>query len=91
MRDLAVLFIHLIATIGKLLGPGGDRSIIAESLLLKHRRERLRCACFNTETRPLGEPLCRPFGSSGGLQPGQDGGAAEASIFLTIRTVKTVS
>ena len=37
MRDLAVLFIHLIATIGKLLGPGGARSIIAESLLLKHQ------------------------------------------------------
>ena len=37
MRDLPVLFIHLIATIGKLIGPGGARSVIAESLLLKHQ------------------------------------------------------
>lgn len=37
MRDLAVLFIHLIATVAKLLLPGGARSVIAESLLLKHQ------------------------------------------------------
>ena len=37
MRDLAVLSIHLIATLVKLLGRGGARSVIAESLLLKHQ------------------------------------------------------
>src|SRR6516165_2203242 len=37
MRDLVVLFIHLIATLARLLGPGGARSIVAESLLLKHQ------------------------------------------------------
>ena len=37
MRDLAVLFIHLIATIGKLIGPRGARSVIAESLFLKQQ------------------------------------------------------
>ena len=37
MRDLVVLFIHFIATLARLLGPGGARSIVAESLLLKHR------------------------------------------------------
>ena len=37
MRNLAVLFIHLIATLARLLGPGGVRSIVAESLLLKHQ------------------------------------------------------
>lgn len=37
MRDLALLLIHLIATVAKLLLPGGARSIIAESLLLKHQ------------------------------------------------------
>lgn len=31
------LLIHLIVTIAKLLLPGGARSIIAESLLLKHQ------------------------------------------------------
>ena len=37
MRDLAILFIHLIATIAKLIGPGGARAVIAESLLAKHQ------------------------------------------------------
>jgi putative transposase len=37
MRKLAVLFIHLIATLARLLGPGGVRSIVAESLLLKQQ------------------------------------------------------
>ena len=37
MRDLAILFIHLIVTIARLFGPGGARSVIAESLLVKHQ------------------------------------------------------
>ena len=37
MRDLAVLFVHLIATVVKLLRPGGARALVAESLLLKHQ------------------------------------------------------
>ena len=37
MRDLVVLFIDFIATLARLLRPGGARSIVAESLLLKHQ------------------------------------------------------
>jgi putative transposase len=37
MRDLAMIFIHLLVTIARLLGPGGTRSVIAESLLVKHQ------------------------------------------------------
>ena len=37
MRSLAVLFIHLIAVLARLLGTGGVRSVVAESLLLKHQ------------------------------------------------------
>ena len=37
MHNLVVLFIHFIATLARLLGPGGVRSIVAESLLLKHQ------------------------------------------------------
>ena len=37
MRDLILLFIHLIATIARLLGPGGLRSVLAESLLVKQQ------------------------------------------------------
>ena len=37
MRDLLILFIHLITTVARLLGPGGARSVVAESLLIKHQ------------------------------------------------------
>ena len=37
MRDLAILFIHLIVTTARLFGPSGRRSIVAESLLVKHQ------------------------------------------------------
>jgi hypothetical protein len=37
MHNLVVLFIHFIATLARLLGPGGVRSIVAESLLLATR------------------------------------------------------
>jgi putative transposase len=37
MRHFVVLFIHLIAILTQLLQPGGVRSLIAESLLLKHQ------------------------------------------------------
>jgi hypothetical protein len=37
MRNLIVLFIHFIDTLARLLGPGGVRSLVAESLLLKHQ------------------------------------------------------
>ena len=37
MRHLVVLFIHFFATLVRLLGPGGVRSLVAESLLLKHQ------------------------------------------------------
>ena len=36
VRDLAVLFLHLLATIARLVGPGGARSVVTESLLVKH-------------------------------------------------------
>ena len=35
MRDLFILLVHLIATLARLMGPGGARSVIAESLLVK--------------------------------------------------------
>jgi putative transposase len=37
MRDLAILFIHLIVTVSRLMRPGGGRAVVAESLLLKHQ------------------------------------------------------
>jgi hypothetical protein len=37
MRDLVILFIHLIATFARLLGPGGRRCVVAESVLVKQQ------------------------------------------------------
>ncbi len=37
MRDFSILFVHLVATIARLLGPGGARSVVAESILVKHQ------------------------------------------------------
>jgi hypothetical protein len=37
MRDLAVLLMHLLATVARLMGPGGARFVVAESVLVKHQ------------------------------------------------------
>lgn len=37
MRDLATLLLHLIVTLVRLFGPGGVRSVVAETLLVKHQ------------------------------------------------------
>ncbi|MGH9142032.1 MAG: integrase core domain-containing protein [Vicinamibacterales bacterium] len=37
MRDLAVLLLHPLVTIARLCGPGGVRSVVAESVLVKHQ------------------------------------------------------
>src|SRR5712691_8845163 len=37
MRDLAVLFLHLLATVARLAGPGGVRAVVAESVLVKQQ------------------------------------------------------
>jgi putative transposase len=48
MRDLAVLFLHLLATVARLAGPGGARAVVAESVLVKQQllilnRSRKQC------------------------------------------------
>jgi putative transposase len=37
MKDLLVLLAHLLTTIAKLLGPGGARTVVADSLLMKQQ------------------------------------------------------
>ena len=37
MHDLVILLVHIIATLARLLGPGGTRSVVAESVLLKQQ------------------------------------------------------
>jgi hypothetical protein len=37
MKDLLVLLAHLLTTIAKLLGPGGAKAVVADSLLMKQQ------------------------------------------------------
>jgi hypothetical protein len=37
MRDVVILFAHLIVTILRLARPGSLRSVVAESVLVKHQ------------------------------------------------------
>jgi hypothetical protein len=69
MHDLAILFLHVITTALRLLRPGGARSIIAESLLVKHQlliinRSRQRGPNLRTMDRIIAglcAPLMRPI------------------------------
>ena len=38
MKVLLLMFAHLLATLAKLLGPGGTKAIVADSLLMKQQR-----------------------------------------------------
>jgi hypothetical protein len=37
MRDFMALILHFLTTLARLLGPGGTRAVIAETLLIKHQ------------------------------------------------------
>ena len=37
MRDFLVLFVHLVVTVARLARPGGLRSVVAESVLVRHQ------------------------------------------------------
>ena len=54
MRHLVVLFIHFLATLFRLLRPGGVRSIVSESLILKHQ------LLIVTRSRQRSPNLCTP-------------------------------
>ncbi len=58
MRDLLLLVVHLFVTLPRLARPGGARSVVAESLLLKHQliisgRSRRRAPPLTTVDRFL--------------------------------------
>ena len=65
MRELAVLFLHLLTTVARLAGPGGARSVVAESVLVKHQllilsRSRKRSPNLRTADRVVAG-LCAVF------------------------------
>jgi putative transposase len=75
MRDLVILFVHVMATLARLLGPGGIRSVVAESVLVKQQllilnRSRQRSPNLLTSERLVaGVALCRMFNRAIRWQP----------------------
>jgi putative transposase len=58
MKDPLILLAHLLTTIDRLLGPGGAKSIVADSLLMKQqlliiKRTRQRSPYLSTLVRFL--------------------------------------
>jgi hypothetical protein len=37
MKDLIVLLMHLLTTLAKIMGPGGTKAVVADSLLMKQQ------------------------------------------------------
>jgi transposase InsO family protein len=69
MRDLAILLVHLLTTIVKLLRPGGARSLVAESLLLRQQllilnRSRQRAPNLKATDRLIAALCCGLIGST---------------------------
>ncbi|MCZ6489815.1 MAG: integrase core domain-containing protein, partial [Acidobacteria bacterium] len=61
MRDLVLLFVHVIATLSRLLGPGGRRSVVVESVLVMDPYTR-RIMGFGVHAGTVdGVALCRMF------------------------------
>ena len=59
MRDPIILLVHLIATLARLMGPGGLRSVVAESVLVKQQ-----LLILESLAAPGAESLRRRIGSS---------------------------
>ena len=73
MRDVAILILHLIVTMVRLARPGGLRSVVAESVLVKHQlvilnRGRKRAPKLRTADRVHGE-LIKSCGDGRLVQP----------------------
>src|SRR6516164_922494 len=65
MRDFILLCVHVIVTMARLAGPGGLRSVVAESVLVRHQllilnRGRKRAPNLRTTDRILAG-LCTVF------------------------------
>ena len=72
MRDVVILFVHLIVTVVRLAGPGGLRSIVAESVLVKHQLRILnrgRKRAPNLRGGSYHRRFVRPFHAPGTLSP----------------------
>jgi hypothetical protein len=76
VRDLAVLLLHLLATLARLAGPGGAGAVVAESVLVKHQllipnRSRKRSPNLRPADRVVAG-LCAVFMRPGRLSEGSN-------------------
>ena len=65
MRDVVILFFHLIVVVVRLARPGGFRSVVAESVLVRHQllilnRGRKRAPNLRAADRIIAG-LCTPY------------------------------
>jgi transposase InsO family protein len=61
MKDLIVLLIHLLATLAKLLGPGGAKAVVADSLLMKQQLLRVLARYYHPAPGTDGGPSWLTF------------------------------
>jgi hypothetical protein len=60
VRDLVVLFLHLLVSVARLAGPGGARAVVAESVFVKQQllilnRSRKRSPDLRPSDRVIGD------------------------------------
>jgi len=87
MRDLVILFVHIIVTLARLVGPAGLRSVVTESVLIKQQililnRSRQRAPNLRSSDR-LVAGLCALF-----IRPARlirSPKAGETSTLLNVR------
>ena len=77
MRDFLILFVHLIVTLARLARPGGLRSVVAESALLRHQ-----LLVLNRGRKRA--PNLRAAGARGGADQDHSLRAAVASVCRAI-------
>jgi putative transposase len=97
MRDVVILLVHLIVTFVRLARPGGLRSVIADSVLVKHQLLILNHGRTRTK-EPIGllhpgvvrtsEACCRPVE---GLHRGipQKGASCQFSPLVPVKQLST--
>src|SRR5215472_2440084 len=102
MRDFIVLFVHVIVTMARLAGPGGLRSVVAESALIRHQllilnRGRKRAPNLRGVRggenrshfrRPSAEPVSQAADGGG---PGQANGPGRSTYSIAVSKIRFCS
>jgi hypothetical protein len=63
VRDIVIVFVHLIVALARLARPGGLPSVVAESVLVKHQLRilsRAESAHPTCDPKIVSSPVCAP-------------------------------